>query len=446
MSPRPKLRTWLLTVLVLSWLSAVSRAEVATVTLSVFPPEAKIQAFLPGSPPQEGDSIANGGAFKVRGVIAFPVRISAPGYVDKEVEVALVRARAVSPGEWQFHYDLEPQGLLSVVKHEFRRNPARSYGGLAVVVGILGSLTIVVRRRLTVDNTATLEALKVAEQDAASARERLLEVDPELVGRTIDSYEVLSLVGEGAFAKVYKVRHTQYKDIFAMKVLRAELLDQRVGDRVEREMAIGRDLIHPYLVRAFGFGSFREAPYLVLEFVEGTPLDERLAEGPLGLRETLRVIKKMAEGLRFAHDKGVVHRDLKPANLFLTPAGDVKILDFGVAKILGSEQRLTLTGQALGTPHYMSPEQARGRADVGSDIYALGAIAFEMLTGTPPYDGDTALEVLTAHTFSDVPSVKDIVPEVPEAFDRLLQDMLAKAPAERPQSMSDVLSRLEEIA
>ncbi len=424
--------------------SAVA-AETATVTISAFPPEAKIQAFLPGSPPQEGDTIANGGAFKVRGVIAFPVRISAPGYASKEVEVALVKVKALTPGVWEFHYDLEPQGLASVVKHEFRRYPGRSYGGLAVVVGILGGLATVVRRRLTVDSTATLQALRVAEREAADARERLLEVDPELVGRTIDSYEVLSLVGEGAFAKVYKVRHTEYKDIFAMKVLRAELLDQRVGDRVEREMAIGRDLIHPYLVRAFGFGTFRDAPYLVLEFVEGAPLDERLAEGPMGVRETLRILKKMAEGLRFAHDKGVVHRDLKPANLFLTPAGDVKILDFGVAKILGSEQRLTLTGQALGTPHYMSPEQARGLAGVGSDVYALAAIAFEMLTGTPPYDGDTALEVLTAHTFSDIPSAREQNPEVPEALDELLCDMLCKAPAGRPQSMAEVLTRLDEV-
>lgn len=420
-------------------------AEVATVTISVFPPEARIQAFLPGSPPQEGDTIANGGPFKVRGVIAFPLRISAPGYASKEVEVALVRVKAVQPGVWEFHYELEPSGLPSLVKHEFRRNPARSYGAFVLTLGALGGLVIGLRRRLSVDSGATLEALRVVERDAAEARERLLEVDPELVGRVIDSYEVLSLIGEGAFAKVYRVRHTEYKDIFAMKVLRAELLDQRVGDRVEREMAIGRDLIHPYLVRAFGFGTFREAPYLILEYVEGVPLDERLAEGPLGLRETLKIVEKIAEGLRFAHGKGVVHRDLKPANLFLTPAGEVKILDFGVAKILGSEQRLTLTGQALGTPHYMSPEQARGLAGVGSDVYALAAIAFEMLTGAPPYDGDTALEVLTSHTFSEIPSARELNPEVPVALDALLVDMLSKTPADRPPSMDEVLARLEKV-
>jgi tRNA A-37 threonylcarbamoyl transferase component Bud32 len=427
-------------------LGTSAQADKATVTIEVFPPEAKIQAFLPGSPPKEGDVVANGGPFQVRDTINFPLRLSAPGYSNREVDVALVKVHAVAPGEWRFHYELEPQGLVSIIKHEFRKYPVRSYGAILALMGagLVAALTL--RRHLATGTVASKAALKAAEEEAVEARERLLEVDPELVGRTIDNYEVLGLAGEGAFAKVYKARHTEYHDIFALKVLRADLLDQSVGERVEREMVIGRDLIHPYLVRVFGFGTFREAPYLVLEFVEGVPLDERLAEGPMGLREALRVVKKIAEGLQFAHGKGVIHRDLKPANLFLTPGGGVKILDFGVAKILDSEQRLTLTGQALGTPHYMSPEQARGLAGVGSDVYALAAIAFEMMTGSPPFDGDTALEVLTAHTFSEVPSVRELNPDVPEKLDDLLRTMLAKSQADRPASMVEVIRRLDEVS
>jgi tRNA A-37 threonylcarbamoyl transferase component Bud32 len=418
--------------------------QVSTVTVEAFPPETEIRAFLPGSPPR-GDAVANGSPFQVRNALSFPLRMSAPGYKFKEAEPALLRKNASAPGEWSFHYELEPYGLLAQIKHPFRRYPARSFSLLTVALLLAGVVLRWLRRRSTGQARAAREALRVAEREAALVRERLLEVDPEIVGRVIDDYEVLSLVGEGAFARVYKVRHTRYGDLFAMKILRAELLDQRVGERVEREMSIGRDLIHPCLVRAFGFGTFREAPYLILEFVEGTPLDERLAERPMGLRETLRVVKKVAQGLMFAHGKGVVHRDLKPANLFLTPGEGVKILDFGVAKILDSQQRLTLTGQALGTPHYMSPEQARGMANVGSDIYALAAITFEMLTGSPPYDGDTAMEVLTAHTFGDIPSARALNPEIPVALDALLSRMLAKSESDRPGSMAEVLRHLEEV-
>lgn len=442
---RSRLAAWGAAGWLLLGLSSPGWGErLGTVTIDAFPPETEIRAFLPGSPPK-GDEVANGSPFQVRNAINFPIRMSAPGYSTKEVDAALIEKTASAPGQWTFHYELEPRGLASVVRHEFRKYPVRSYGLLTVALAALATAGLSLRKRLARDSVATKEALKVAEKEAAFARERLAEVDPELVGRTIDSYQVLGLVGEGAFARVYRVRHLEYNDIFAMKVLRTELLDNSVGERVEREMAIGRDLIHPFLVRAFGFGTFRGAPYLILEFVEGTPLDERLAEGPMGLRQTLRVVKKVAEGLAFAHGKGVVHRDLKPANLFLTPGDGVKILDFGVAKILDSERRLTLTGQALGTPHYMSPEQARGMANVGSDIYALAAITFEMLTGAPPFDGETALEVLTAHTFSDVPSVRALNPQVPEKLDELLSKMMAKSQSERPGSMTEVIARLDEV-
>ena len=437
-------RGWRVTLICLLLATPVVAQREGKVIIEVFPPEAEIRVFSPGSPPK-GDVVANGTPFTVHNAISFPIRLSAPGYGTKETEVALLKKKAVEPGKWQFRFELEPQGLGYVVIHEFRRYPVRSYSLLALALGLVGTTAVVLRKRLRTSTVATIEALKAAEQEMATVKERLHEVDPEILGRTIDAYEVLSLLGEGAFAKVYKVRHVEYKDIFALKLLRPELLDPQVGERIEREMAIGRDLIHPYLVRAFGFGTFREAPYLVLEFVEGTLLDERMAEEPLTLRETLRIVKKVAEGLEYAHGQGVVHRDLKPANLFLTPGGAVKILDFGVAKILDSERRLTLTGQALGTPHYMSPEQARGYANVGSDIYALGAITFEMLTGVPPFDGDTALEVLTSHTFSDVPSARDLNPQVPEALDELLMRMMEKSPQDRPQSMTEVIQALNQV-
>lgn len=413
------------------------------VTLNVFPPEAQLRAYFPKSP-GEGEGLANGGTFQTE-VAEFPVRLSAPGYETKEVKVALRKRDEVAPGQWSFSYELRPEGAASSLRHQFRRHPARSWGLSLFLLSGVGSGFWMFRKKASQDAQRARAAHKIAEQQTAEVRQKLDEVDPNLVGRTIDSYEVLSLLGEGAYAKVYRVRHLEYQDEFAMKLLRPELLDKSVGERVEREMTIGRDLIHPNLVRTFGFGSFRDAPYLILELISGQTLDDRLSEGPLSPAQASRILEKLAKGLEYAHGKGVVHRDLKPANIFLSGEYEVKILDFGVAKILDTHQRLTLTGQALGTPHYMSPEQARGQAGVASDIYALGAIGFEMMTGSPPYDGETALEVLTAHTFAETPSARESAPQVPEAFDELLMTMMAKLPQQRPESMSVVLRRLEQV-
>ncbi len=430
---------WLLFLVTPGWTQTSS-----DVTVNVFPPEAEIRAYFPNSP-GVGDGVANGGTFQVQ-VAEFHLRISAPGYETREVTVTLRKSDQVAPGKWSFEYELRPEGMPSAIRHEFRRHPVRSFGLSGVFLTGLAGAALWTRKKARVEAVEARAARDEAERQALATQEKLEQVDPNLIGKTIDDYRVLSLLGEGAFARVFKVEHLEYRDTFAMKLLRPELLDKSVGERVEREMTIGRTLVHPYLVRTFGFGTFRDAPYLVLEYVEGLTLDDRLAEGPLGVSGTLAIMKKLAEGLEYAHGKGVVHRDLKPANIFLTPKGGVKILDFGVAKILDTEQRLTLTGQALGTPHYMSPEQARGHAGVASDIYALGAIAFEMLTGSPPYDGDTALEVLTSHTFADIPSAREINSAIPESLDRLLETMLCKSPDERPANMGVVLERLRQVA
>ena len=435
-------------VALLAWtlLSCPAPAEeVRDVTVKVFPPEAEVRAFLPGSPPAEGDGVSNGGNFQVREILSLPLRLSAPGYATQDLKANLLKDLAVSPGQWIFEYELVPIGLPSQIRHEFRRHPARSYGGAFVILAGLGGLGVWVKRRARFDTDRAESARLMAEFQTSAALEKLDEVTPEVVGRVIDSYQILSLLGEGGFAKVYKARHVDYDDLFALKMLRPDVLDRGIGDRVEREMTIGRDLIHPNLVRTFGFGTFRESPYLVLEFVSGQTLDDKLSTERLPIPSVLAILKALAHGLEYAHQKGVIHRDLKPANIFLTAEGGVKILDFGVAKILDTQQRLTLTGQALGTPYYMSPEQARGQAGVGSDIYALGVIAFEMLTGLLPFDGESAIEVLTAHTFADAPAVRKFNPEVSESFEELLLTMMAKLPQQRPESMSVVLERLEQV-
>ncbi len=427
-------------------LSSVSTAqEVRSVVIQAFPPETEIRVFLPGSPPAEGDLIPNGGSFHADGQDQFPVRLTADGYAAKEINVLLTSKNQAAPGRWTFQYELVPSGLFSMVRHEFRRYPVRSYGSLGFLVVTLLGAGFGIRRKLFKGQFEETAARKAIEAEAETQRQQLDNLDPNIIGRVIDSYRITTLLGEGAYAKVYKAVHVEYGDTFVLKMLRPELLDDRVLERIEREMSIGRDLVHPHLVRTFGYGTFREAPYLVMEFVDGKTLDERYDDGPLPISEALDLTKQIAQGLEYAHAQGVVHRDLKPANLFITKTGRVKILDFGVAKILDDDRRLTLTGQALGTPHYMSPEQARGRASTASDVYALGAILFEMLTEVPPFEGETALEVITAHTFSGVPSPREIVSTVPEPLDRLVQDMLAKDPEDRPASMPEIIGRLEEV-
>lgn len=419
--------------------------ENRSVVIEAFPPETEIRVFMPGSPPKDGDLIPNNTAFDATGSYEIPVRLSAPGYISQELNLGLLKANETAPGRWEFHYELIPRGLFSMVRHEFRRYPARSYGGLALATAVLLGAGIGVRRKVFQGQYVEQAARKAVEAEAETQRKKLDELDPNIIGRVIDSYRVTKLLGEGAYAKVYKAVHVDYGDTFVLKMLRPELLDDRVQERIEREMSIGRDLVHPHLVRTFGYGTFRDAPYLVMEFIDGMTLDERYDEGPLTIAEAIDLTKQIAQGLEYAHSQGVVHRDLKPANLFINQDGLVKILDFGVAKILDDERRLTLTGQALGTPHYMSPEQARGRASTASDVYALGTILFEMLTEVPPFEGETALEVITAHTFGGIPSPRELVSTVPEQLDALVQHMMAKEPDDRPASMPEILRRLEEV-
>ncbi len=423
-----------------------SSEEVKKVSIHVFPPEAEIRIFPPGSPSGKGDPVRNGGTFQVRGVLTLPVRLSAAGYRSEEIQLKLLSASAERPGHWRFEYDLEPAGLLSLVKHEFRRHPRRSFGiltGLLALCGlILGRL---LRTNLAWKRQAELES-RIAKEEAQRAKDRLDEVDPNLEDRQIDGYRISHKLGEGATAVVYQATHCDFEDVVAIKFLRSEFKDAELMARLGQEIAIGKDLNHKNLVRLFGFGTFREAPYLVVEYVAGEPLEERVKRGPVDLLFAISVLAQACEGLEYAHARGIVHRDLKPANIFVTPDGTVKILDFGLAKLLDSEKRLTMTGQALGTPYYMSPEQSKGLATEASDIYSLGVIGFQMLTGQLPFDGDTVVAVVTAHFFSPVPSIRESNPSVPETLESLISSMLAKNPEERPASPLKILKELKEIS
>ena len=232
-----------------------------------------------------------------------------------------------------------------------------------------------------------------------------------LVGQQLSSYKILSLLGAGGMGEVYRARDMKLEREVAIKVLPALLShDPERLARFEREAKLLASLNHPNIAAIHGLEESDGIRFLVLELVEGNTLAERVAKGPLPVEEALEVCHQMAGGMEAAHERGVIHRDLKPANVKVTPEGKVKILDFGLAKafegetpVTGLSQSPTLTeemtraGVILGTAAYMSPEQAKGKpVDKRTDIFAFGAVLYELLTGKRAFQGDTIAETLGA--------------------------------------------------
>jgi serine/threonine protein kinase len=251
-----------------------------------------------------------------------------------------------------------------------------------------------------------------------------------------DSFQVERLLGRGGMGSVYLAREPALDRLVAIKVLppdRAQSPDLR--ERFRREARTAAQLSHPNIVPLLTFGEDNGLMYFVMGYVEGEPLSARvLREGRLQTGEAVRILCELAEALGYAHGRGVVHRDVKPENILLEqPKGVVRLTDFGVAKGLSSSSSLTTEGAVIGTPHYMSPEQASGRADVDtrSDIYSMGALAFTLFTGRPPFTGRNASEILRQHLTQEAPRLRDQAPELPAALDDAVRRCLAKEPSAR---------------
>jgi serine/threonine-protein kinase len=266
-------------------------------------------------------------------------------------------------------------------------------------------------------------------------------------------YVILEQIGQGGMGVVWKARHRRMDRLVAVKMLTpAAVHSPQAVERFHREVQAAARLSHPNLVAAYDAGQQRGVHYLVMEYVEGRDLAAVLnACGPLSVPQAVDCILQAARGLHYAHQQGVVHRDIKPGNLLLDPQGRVKILDMGLARFDhgGMEQRdgerLTRSDQIMGTGEYMAPEQALDMhdADARSDIYALGCTLYRLLTGEPPYQGDTFTQLFLAHRESPIPSLTAARPEVPETLDAFFRRMVAKLPADRYPSMAEVIADLE---
>ena len=278
-------------------------------------------------------------------------------------------------------------------------------------------------------------------------------------GTRLDSYEIIAPLGAGGMGEVYRARDFALKRDVAIKVLPEYWSrDPERVHRFELEAQAAAALNHPNIVSIFHVGQYEGSPYIVTELLHGETLRERLRHGPMRLREAIDVGGAIARGLAAAHDAGITHRDLKPENIFITKGERVKVLDFGLAKLnpakssgsdgpTASYQAQTSPGHVLGTVGYMSPEQVRGQpADARSDIFAVGVILYEMLTGKPAFRKATSAETMTAILREDPPAVSQLAPSIPPGVQRVVNRCLAKNPAQRLQHATDLEFALEALS
>ena len=282
----------------------------------------------------------------------------------------------------------------------------------------------------------------------------------DLAGSTINHYSLLNLIGKGGMGEVYRARDTKLNREVAIKVLPdAFATDGERLARFEREAQVLATLNHPNIAIIHDIVECEGRHVLVLEMVEGETLADRLEQGALPLTDALKISLQIAEGLRAAHKKGIIHRDLKPANIKITSEGQVKVLDFGLAKhfsVEGKErdsqtttpkESMTITGMIVGTPAYMSPEQASGEAaDARSDIFSFGSVLYEMLTGRRAFSGDTLTVLLQAVLTKNPPPPRRLRREVSVELDRTVMRALRKDKNQRQQSMEQLCAELSRLS
>jgi serine/threonine-protein kinase len=242
-------------------------------------------------------------------------------------------------------------------------------------------------------------------------------------------------------AAIYLVRDTRDNQVYALKVLPTQFThDPQFKDRFFRECKTVSQLRHEAIVPVYDYGEADDIPYMVMRYLPGGTLADRLSLGPIDPDEAIRILRPIAEALDYAHQQGVVHRDVKPANIYFDEKGNAYLGDFGVVQLI--EATRSFTGSAIiGTPAYMSPEQVKGgrKIDGRSDVYALGIVLYEMLTGKAPYEGETPTQQMMKHVLEPVPHIRDQSPQISEILERILIKALSKEPGERYATASEFI-------
>ncbi|HSR95752.1 MAG TPA: protein kinase [Kofleriaceae bacterium] len=301
--------------------------------------------------------------------------------------------------------------------------------------GTPGSGTVVERKRASVGEDPTVEQ------------------GGSLLGRTIadGKYEIVRLLGEGGMGAVYQARQIAMDRMVALKLIRPEVVTSRSAvARFKKEMLVTAKVEHPNTIRVYDFGETEGQLYLTMEYLAGASLRQVIdGAGRLDLKRIVRIAKQVANALGAVHERGLVHRDLKPENVMLIESyGEtdfVKVLDFGIAKSLDDDVNLTGTGRPIGTPAYMSPEQAMGAAiDARTDLYALGVMLYRMASGRMPFNAPTAASMLLAHATEEPMPVLSLAPDTSPVLATLIMQLLDKDPAQRPANAGEVVARLED--
>jgi serine/threonine protein kinase len=253
-------------------------------------------------------------------------------------------------------------------------------------------------------------------------------------GAQVGAYTIIEKLGQGGMATVYKAHHAKLDRFVAIKVLHAAFKDdESFLRRFTREAQVVAKLEHMHIVPIYDYAEHDGYPYLVMRYIEGETLKQTLNRGALSRKEIVRMISAIASGLQYAHDQGVIHRDIKPSNILLTPKGGVYITDFGLARITQAGESTMSQDMIMGTPHYISPEQAKGHVELDgrTDLYSFGIIAYEMITGRVPFQADTNYAIIHSQIFDQPPAPSSINPHISSPMEAVLLRMLAKEPADR---------------
>jgi len=261
------------------------------------------------------------------------------------------------------------------------------------------------------------------------------------IGQLIkERYEIVELLGEGGMAFVYKAKDMQLKRMVAIKTLKPNYVEQTTFvERFKREAQTAANLNHPNIVQIFDWG-IEEEPYFVMEYIEGNTLTSIISNRKsISLSDVLFIGAQVANGLQAAHSQGLVHRDIKPGNIMITPGGKVKVTDFGIVSIQNEESDITKTGSILGTASYISPEQAQGKAvSVGSDLYSLGTVLYELIAGNPPFEAESPIATATKHLTEKPEKLSKYRKDLPKGIENAILKLLHKTPKDRFKSAEDL--------
>lgn len=255
-----------------------------------------------------------------------------------------------------------------------------------------------------------------------------------------DRYQIIKTIGEGGMANVYLAYDTILDRNVAVKVLRGDLAtDEKFVRRFQREALSASSLSHPNIVEVYDVGEDNGSYYIVMEYIDGKHLKQLLKKrGNLTLTEVVDIMLQVTDGMSAAHDSYIIHRDIKPQNIMILENGLIKITDFGIAMALNSTQ-LTQTNSVMGSVHYLPPEQASGKgATIQSDVYSMGILMYELLTGTLPFKGDNAVEIALKHIKESVPSVKELLPNIPQSIENIIMKSTAKNVKNRYQDAKEM--------